>query len=232
MRLFFILFIFFQISSFGQGVSEELKRQVFGNPEDLYNQNYIRSINEIENKPINEQYIFENWVNGIVTDNLGVEFKIDSINILIDNSNIVFANDENYYSIDNHVCKYLTIGDRVFRPYYIVKNDGHPEYKVLERLSGDGDLQLVLESTLKEIKQYNNPLGTGSNNFDLVKSSKLKYYDARNQTLNKIPKRKKSFLRIFYKKRNKVSSFCNQNNISLKSKGDLIQVFDFHNNLK
>lgn len=107
------------------------------------------------------------------------------------------------------------------------KEDGVPISGFFEVIV-EGDLPLMrrTKAIFKE-SNYNTALMVGNRNDQIIKRNI--YYYLKGKDLYEVPKRRKDLFLIFGEKADEIEAFINDNEIDLKKKGSIFQLFTYYN---
>jgi hypothetical protein len=218
----------FSLSLFSQNASIDLKRDVLMNYESTNGVIYTRMLENIDNIDESQAFLINKiWQKIDVVDNLGKSITIDSANYNIERDLILFFNSGNLFYLYPDQIKEVKMGNRHF-----ISNSTKSENKnvFFEKLS-EGELSLLKRYSVVSVKSNTHPMGIQHNNEPLKKKIKEKFYffDIKKDKLQPLPKKKKKFLSIFKKNRNKLLDFIRRNNLSNKNEDDLVNIFNHYN---
>lgn len=122
----------------------------------------------------------------------------------------------------------VSIGERIFVPLEYKASKKKKAFAYFELLV-EGDLSLLLRREL-EIKpaDYNPALNIGSRH-DQVITNEVFYYKKEGKLPLSFKQTTKSVLKVLGARKKAVAQFAKENNLTVKSKEDLIKLFQFYN---
>jgi len=227
MRLI-LVFLFCISGLFGQASLDDTKFQLFRNVHSSVNQNYFRLLNEGETA--DNRFIpfeFADWSGTTIHPREGEPIRIDSANIHVDDELLVFLREGKMFFIYPEKLEYAQFGANIYIP---VRNGDQNKYAYMQLLV-DGPMQLLRKKYFEKRKINNHPMGisTGIEKYKFDERHRLYYYDKEKETLDELPRKKKEFIRLFKRDRNRMVEFARNNNISTRNENDVIRMFEFYN---
>lgn len=179
------------------------------------------------------EYLVEAWNMADVTLKNGIELKEKLIKYDLENHLIEIKVDEKVKVIDeSKVKKFKWLNtENAEREEFLNGSSFTLNGSILLgffKLEFDGAQRLLSYTNLRLQKaNYVPALNSGEKNDKLVKETTL--YIEKDKTLYKVPKSRKKFmeLKVFEKNRDEVLKHIKSNNLSIRQKGDLIEVVKF-----
>ena len=218
--------------AYSQVAVDQAKLEIFGNPFSVSNQNFMRILDgDPSNAADNMLFEFDDWSSAEVVPREGGSLTVDSVNYHRKLGSMFFLKEEKLYFLYPDKIESIVIQGRTFIPAKL-DPDKPRDYKYCELLSG-GRLNLLKHTDIKERKKSDHPMGISHTSGSIETYTKDHYYFARASVERAmlLPKNKKKLIGIFTKDRNRMVQYARDNNISMKSETDLINMFDYYNQI-
>lgn len=221
--------LFISVSVMGQGSMDQIKLDIYSNPHNVVNQNYIRLLNAHTKLDIKEEYLFDKWVTMEVEGKEKEILKIDSANYHIPTDRILFFKDNIMYQLFPDLVDRLQVGGKEFKSEPFLKNNKRAQEKGYFEILVEGPITLLKKYNVERKEVNSNPLGLQEGkSVQMIQSHDLYYLNNSKAIAERIPGKKLDVAKLFGRHRLKMIAFAEERNLSVKTEKDLVLIFRYY----
>ena len=171
-----------------------------------------------ESFPLNANgniFLFEEWIDGIITDSQNERFKI-SLRYRVANEEMQVQHNNKTKALQVQQIKKVEINDRIFIASNFMLNE--EKFMSFFEVISDGNIQLLFQYESKEKK-------------GVYSIQKTCYSKKGKAPAEKISFKKKDILNLMKDKKSDIQNFIKKEKINLKKSDDIQKLFKFYNSL-